>query len=475
MNEREFSAFLRELGIPESKSFREKKELISLKMAEFQDSPQYMEDGADEKQELFDAAMDYAEEMQKMQESGIMLDNAEESVRDPEILTSPAAVNEADIDTLKNRGQRVSNAADNVTEIEVTSQSASNPQGGSTSGGTAQPQGSVSQPVTHAQWFKSVNGADNIDNLFIQAIDNITYDEWDKASRVLDSIINAEPRNPGAFLAKAFVDFRIRDIKELEFLTDNVVSFNKLAGNTNLRRARDYGDNAQSRELTAYINDNANYRKYLAAEKDYQKSNKTDLNLVKSALSGFEAISGYRDADARAAEVKSLIGTLKDKKKDDEYNDAVKALKASVVKGDYEKAEKKLKALGDYKDAKDLLNTCQKEIRSQQKLEAARYKTRTIINRIARILVVLALLLVGPGNGDFIEADHEGWFPDMDKAIHRFVPVPVLSDQEKDIYGRVYLGTGILNVEAEKPGLPVFAPFAKEIVFRDDNGDRIEK
>ena len=41
------------------------------------------------------------------------------------------------------------------------------------------------------------------------------------------------------------------------------------------------------------------------------------------------------------------------------------------------------------------------------------------------------------------------------------MPVSAFADKEKDIFGRVYLGTGELLVEGGKPGLPVFAPFAK--------------
>ncbi|MBE5856254.1 MAG: hypothetical protein E7296_01610 [Lachnospiraceae bacterium] len=406
MNEKEFLSFIKEQGISENKSFVEISELLSIKMAEFQDSPMYMEDGADEMQEKFDNAIDFAEKMQKERESGIALASDEEEQK------TFLQENKADVDKLKNR----ESAQKNVMSTIVTSAPDSS---NATSQTTSSPSSAISQANT--KWFQSINGSANIDNLFTQALDSIKYDEWIKADRIFDTIISAEPRNPGAFLGKAFVQYGFKTIGDLETVADSVVSVNDLKNNTNIRKAHDFGNPAQAAQIDKLLDDNIRFKGYVEAEKLFSNGKYHD------AAKAFGTLGYYKDAANRVKECEAKFSI------EDAKNAEKRALDQAV------KAERQ----------------AQEEARKTQII--AENKKRDARDKVIALLIFVAMILLGPGIGNFIDADGEGWFPEVDAAIHRFIPVDVTSSEA---YGRVYLGFGDLHVEEDKFGLPVFAPFA---------------
>ncbi len=402
MNEKEFLSFIKEQGISENKSFGEMSELLSIKMAEFQDSPMYMEDGADEMQEKFDNAIDFAEKMQKERESGIALASDDEEQK------SILQENKADVDKLKNRESAPKDATSTLVSSTQTALNAK-PQ-------TASNTNSSSSQVS-VKWFFSINGSSNIDDLFAQALDAIKYNESNKADRILDSIISAEPRNPGAFLGKAFIQYGLKKVGDLETIPDNVASVDELKNNTNIRRAHDYGNPSQAAQIDKLLDDNKKFRDYVEAEKTYKDGKFHD------AAKAFGALGGYKDSQNRVKECEDKFH-IEDELKEDE--------------------EKRIKKASN-------------KIRLQESLLAA--------------VILIVMILLGPGIGNFKDADDEGWFPEIDAAIHRFIPVDVTSSEA---YGRVYLGFGDLHVEEDKIGLPVFAPFAY-IVSHGTNSSEEEK
>lgn len=419
MNEKDFLAFLKELGIPQNKSFGDIKDLLVIKMTEFQDSPMYMEDGGEEKQKQFDDAIDYAEKMKRMTEAGIKLASADEDgFKKEETKDESGSAKAEAVERLKNRDANQLDASDNVSHIEAS--------GGQVSGQT----NSQTPPVTQTQgsspaskvagnkWFVSITGAQNINDLFDQAIDALIYDEPDKARRILGTITQTELKNPGAYLALGLLDYNLKKISDIEYLTDDVVSFDELKRNTNLRRAHDYGNSAQSAEVDHYLEANKNFRIYKDAEKDYQKGNYAD------AEKQFASIAGYRDAATR-------------------QQDASQKLSEEV-----ERHARKLRK------------------------EAPKRAMRKAGGFLSALAVFLVLIILGPAFGNFIDADDEGWFYEIDHAIHRFVPNNIL---EKEAYGRVYFGWGDLWVEAEKPGLPIFAPFADDIFASISHDESVEE
>ena len=60
--------------------------------------------------------------------------------------------------------------------------------------------------------------------------------EWDKADDLLESVLNADPHNAEAYLAKVFVDFRIYSEKELKNVSE------KLDSNSNYKKLLRFGN-----------------------------------------------------------------------------------------------------------------------------------------------------------------------------------------------------------------------------------------
>ena len=73
MDERKFAEFIKQQGISENKAYGDILEFLEIRMTEFQDSPKYMEEGAEEIQRLFDEAIAYAGKMADEFERGVVL------------------------------------------------------------------------------------------------------------------------------------------------------------------------------------------------------------------------------------------------------------------------------------------------------------------------------------------------------------------------------------------------------------------
>lgn len=473
MDETRFNSFLKELGISENKTWRERKELLSLRMAEFQDSPMYQEDGADERQELFDQAIDYAEKMQSEQESGLTIDDGTQAVGN----------------------------ASNGNVIDLKNRSASNDPASPVNVGNTSSAVSAKSSGNQASWFYSLKGAENINNLFVQAKDCLHYGEYEKADRIADSIIDLEPRNASAFLVKVLAKNQTENLSGLETINDP-----KFKSDVNITKLLDFSDDSQRVEVTNILDRNDKFLVYVKAERQYRDAlNNEDPVGIKDAGDLFESINDYRDASKKASECKEKSAEIEEKlriekeeadKKAAEmeaerarleaerleqehskaYNYAVGSLIGYKDSTDIkalpyvEKALEEFKALGNYEDSEEYVRKCEAQLEAIHRASAAKYNRDKFLSRIICIPVILIMLVLGFGFGDFTEFcdytlasvdlfyDSELVVETIPKFISRFLP---LAATKSRVEGRVYFGFGTLEYDSTEVGLPLIAPFAK--------------
>lgn len=315
MDEKQFKQLLKQLKIAENKSYDDIMELLDARLDEYLDR---QDDASQEIVSQIHDAMDYAEEMQKEVGRGITIQESPDNEQEEE----------PDYESLKKDTHRESSGAKEINAA---------PDKQSSRNSTSATSGKL--------WFVSTTGAANVDNMFLQAEDDLKYEEWQHATDIFEMILQVEANNPSAYFGRALAENHLREPKQIGTALDK-----PLDNNVNLRRAFDHGNDLQKKYIQDALSERKNAIQYKDAERAYE--NARDVADCQSAAKMFTKISYYRDADDRSKQ-------CLEKAKEITYKQAELLMDRSYKndKG-LDEAIDKFSTIEDYKDAKEKIRIC---------------------------------------------------------------------------------------------------------------------
>lgn len=340
MNEQQFTELLKKLKIPtNNRSYADIFDLLDAKLSE------YLDRQDEASQALVDDiqdALDYAEIKKNEVGSGIALKREEE----------PKSEDKADISELRDATEKAHREKAQVDGIN----------------GQAVPQGqpAAQQPQAQGQnvagqqagklWFSSVNGADNINTMFFQALDDLKYGEFDHAKSIFEAILQVEPNNASAYLGKLMA---IHQIKELRGIGN---SYDKdLFSDINMRRAYDHGNDQQKKYLDDAKKEVESGKKYKEADRKAQDISNESAQMEAAQM--FTSLGAYRDAAQRKEQCVERIKEIK-------YNNALAINKRAYTASDYRKAAALYREVAGYKNADNLAKDCEEFAKRRDEEEA---------------------------------------------------------------------------------------------------------
>lgn len=327
MSEEKFRQLLKKLKIAENKSYEDIIELLDARLDEYLDR---QDEPSQEIVSQIHDALDYAEEMQKEVGSGITIYADQEQNEEPNYEELKNATNKED---------------GKVREMNAAPDSK---------------QGQKSDAGKNGKlWFVSITGAANVDNMFLQAEDDLKYAEWQHAMDIFEMILQVEANNPSAYLGKALAENQLSEPRKIGSCLDK-----PLDNNVNLRRAFDHGNNAQKKYIQDALSERENALKYKEAEKAFASAK--NVNDFQNAASMFSKISYYRDAAVRADQ-------CRDKAKSLIYQQAESLMRQYYDNEELiDKAIDKYSSIKDYKDSREKIQKCQERKKEILYLEGSR-------------------------------------------------------------------------------------------------------
>lgn len=185
--------------------------------------------------------------------------------------------------------------------------------------------------------------------------------EWDKAYSYCERVLDAEPENAQAYVAKLLIDLRMTNEEDLE------KSDTPISDNLNYKKAVRFGDEALKQRLEGYnstiIERNEDNRKesiYTPAKELFEKTSDRD-KLIKLS-ERFKEISGYKDSDALAQECIA-------KGNENLYKKAGKIMQTAAGSSDMYAAAIMYKKIAGYKDSDILAQRCDEKAEEYRKEE----------------------------------------------------------------------------------------------------------
>ncbi len=214
--------------------------------------------------------------------------------------------------------------------------------------------------------------------------------DFERADSFCEQVLNQEPDNAQAYVGKLMADLHV---KKQEFLKNHPVPFE---GNNNYNKALRFGDDDLKNELKGYIshiytrNENARLEGIYARAKDIISSEKTEKT-YKEAAQLFESISEYKDSAALA---KDCYEKAEAARKDAIYADAVEKMDRGAW--GCTSAISQFESISGWKDADEKINECKAkidEIKKEEAKEVAKIKKFALIG-IAALVALIAFFVI---------------------------------------------------------------------------------
>ena len=286
MKEKQYKELLEKLNIGENRSNAEIRELLSIKLDEYLNRE---DEAALQMQSDIQDAMDYVEELIEKIGSGIALPS--EELKEPKEKINRKLLEDA---AKKNK-----KGADSYTPVSAAGGQAGSGTGTGTSAGSSGT-GSKGKP-----WFYSINGDNNIDNLFGLAEGDLQIGDFHHAASVFDIILRSEMANAGAYMGKVLVKYKLQEPKDIA-----TCYVNGLENDGDLKRAENCGNPKQKQFIQDALEERRKGMIYKDAETILQTS-KDSAKLLQAAAD-FASISTYRDASQKADDCRSAAQKVKD-------------------------------------------------------------------------------------------------------------------------------------------------------------------
>ena len=136
-----------------------------------------------------------------------------------------------------------------------------------------------------------------IDVLIKRAFLALEEGAFEKADNYAEAVLNQDPENAQAYLAKLLIDLKVKTVEDLSKLE------NSFEDNVNYKRVMRYGDDNIKNTLKGYIDDINTRNENARIEGIYNKAiymmTGIESENYKKALSLLKSISGWRDADTK--------------------------------------------------------------------------------------------------------------------------------------------------------------------------------
>lgn len=245
----------------------------------------------------------------------------------------------------------------------------------------------IDEPISQANSLSNLQP----DVLLKRSFLFIEEGNYDMANNYIEALLNKEPENAEAYLAKLLMDVNVSSTEDLSNLSE------PFDDNINYKRALRYGNEMLKESLLkandacfatiAKLKEEELIRREKENEKKYQEakrlikiseephSNNTSKNL-NDAIDLLAEIPNYKDSSTLLAE---CMNTL-------EYNIACEKMNI----GQFKSAIKIFETIIDYKDSKELIKKCQKEIEADFK----RNERDTKIAIISMISITIFFIII---------------------------------------------------------------------------------
>lgn len=205
--------------------------------------------------------------------------------------------------------------------------------------------------AAHAPAAAATAPASNVAPLIKRAFMFLEDGEFDRADELCEQVLNQDPENAMAYVAKLMVDRKVRKMSGLEMLPTT------FDNELNYKKAMRFGDESLKESLKGYndaiLRRNAMAQKekvYAEADNLVRSANATPENYRRAAQL-FASIKGYKDSEARSAK---CIETANEKI----YQEACKLMKNDFA-SDYLEAAELFEDIKGYKDADRLAKECE--------------------------------------------------------------------------------------------------------------------
>ena len=211
--------------------------------------------------------------------------------------------------------------------------------------------------------------------------------EWNSADEYCEKVLDIDPKNAQAYLGKLMAELRVRKQEQLKDCAepfDNRGSYHKV-----LRFA---GEDLKSmlNECTEYIK-TRNERNGLDAtyiQASALLKNATTIEMCQEAAHLFSSISHYKDSEALSEKCLEKVEFIK--------NEAVYKLAKEQMEYDsvnyYEYAIELLSSIAGWKDADDLIKTCEEKIETLKQAEKKIERTYLIIGAVIAFIIILLFI-----------------------------------------------------------------------------------
>ncbi len=192
--------------------------------------------------------------------------------------------------------------------------------------------------------------------------------DWAKADDFAEQVLNIEPENAEAYVAKLMAELKVRN---KEALPDCAEPFDE---SNNFKKAFRFGDKAIKDELNRYITQIKERNEYerLSAVYNNALARMNGANNEAAFVicsNEFESLAGFKDSDELA---KSCLEKAEVLRKDAIYAKARSQMTGEATSG-YEAAIKTFSTISGWKDADEQIIACQRKIEEiKVKEEAAR-------------------------------------------------------------------------------------------------------
>lgn len=210
--------------------------------------------------------------------------------------------------------------------------------------------------------------------------------KWSDADTYCEKVLDIDPKNAQAYLGKLMAELQVSKRGQL---SDCAQPFDK---NENYLKILRFGDEALKTELCGYIdiiNQRNETRRKSAIYNEacgIMKSAAAQKAFLKGAEL-FKSISGFRDADALAAQ---CLEKAESCRKDALYNSAIPRMTVGNI-ASYEEAIAIFKTIPGWRDADSKIYACQKRI---EEIKAKNEKNKKQLKRVVAITVPIICVCI---------------------------------------------------------------------------------
>ena len=236
-------------------------------------------------------------------------------------------------------------------------------------------------PKNVGQEVTAANGSLSVQPLLERAFIFLEDGNWGEADAYCEKVLDQDPKNAQAYLGKLMADvhaFKKEDLSNCEKPFD---------GNNNYQKALRFGDEKLSYELSGYIKHinerNENNRLTCVYETAVSAMSAAKSEAAfKTIANSFKEISGFRDSELLAEQCPEKAEVCR---KNEIYS-AAKAQMAGKILTNYKNAIESLRKIPGWRDADELLASCQKtieEINAKAEAERLENERQAEQNRLA--------------------------------------------------------------------------------------------